>query len=122
MSNRFVVSHHRESTKVPVGIPPYLTDYKVFALPFFEEYPTDQKESQLLSVSGFYEGNKVVIIDSNFDGDLSDERIFRMEYDQKEYFGLAKSGRIPDMYKIEPADYLDNIDRNELTITKKSLN
>ena len=118
--NRLIMSNDRASNKIPEGIPEYLISYKIFETPFLSDELTDQKQDSLLSLSGFGENDeKYVIIDANFNGDLSDDKVFVMEYDEDEYLDYAQNGRTPEKYIVDTLTWMDRVPNNELKISKR---
>jgi len=118
--NSLILTSDRASNKIPEGIPEYLISYKIFEIPFLSDELTDQKQDSLLSLSGFGENDeKYVIIDANFNGDLSDDKIFVMEYDEDEYLDYAIKGRTPEKYIVDTLTWMDRVPDNELKISKR---
>ena len=118
---RLVVCDNRASEKRPVCVPEIFTDYKTFEILFMPDYETDQREKNLRSVSGFYMGEKFVMIDTNFDGNFSDEQVIYLDYDAEKYLDYAQRAFTPPSYAIDETTRMDNYDQNELIIRKRIL-
>ena len=122
ITNRIVIGLFEDSEFIPMGVPIQFTDYKVFEAEYMPEHSSDQQEKKLYSVSGFHEDRKFVIVDTNFNGDFSDEEVIFLEYDLNTYYKYAQKGIVPPPYVIDESTGTDDYPNNDLVICKRISN
>ena len=95
------------------GIPSFFDTYRVYQIPI----PINHEimSDTLFAVCGLYKGDKFVIVDSNNNNDLSDDRHFRFAYDRESFLNrLSDTGEPPEIYSLDKVTLLDRYLGNEV--------